>query len=156
ELPQPAFAPYSEFIATAICEVPAGELRDWQQKALAARTSYGDTHPSLADRLQAMGVAAEFSPPAAGSSAERLLGHELSRLEEAFDEQWRERVAASWKQVHESTRASRQRIAQLRSEVCQGELDQSKAQELADLEEEVGEDPRVALAMRRALVARFP
>ncbi len=156
ELPQPAFAPYSEFIATAICEVPAGELRKWQHKALAARTSYGDTHPCLADRLKAMGAEAEFAPPSAGNSAERLLGSALSRFEAAFDEQWRERVAASWKQVHENTRANRLRFAQLQSAARYGELDERKALELADLEEEVGDGPRAAFAMRRSLVARFP
>jgi Zn-dependent protease with chaperone function len=156
ELPQPSFAPYSEFIATAISEVPPGELRDWQNKALAARTSYGDTHPSLADRLRAMGVEAQFAPPTAGNGAERLLGAELARLEGSFDEQWRERIAAAWKQVHENTRRNRTRIAQLRAEASQGELEESRALELADLEEEVGEGPLAALAMRRSLVARFP
>jgi Zn-dependent protease with chaperone function len=101
ELPQPAFAPYSEFMANAMQDVPDDELRTWQDTALAARTSYHDTHPSLADRLQAMGARAEFAPPLAGSGAERLLGSERARLERAFDAQWRERVAESWKQVHE-------------------------------------------------------
>jgi len=101
ELPQPAFAPYSEFMATAIQAVPAEELRTWQDAALAAKTSYHDTHPSLADRLQAMGARAEFAPPLAENSAEALLGAERARLERAFDAQWRERVAESWKQVHE-------------------------------------------------------
>jgi Zn-dependent protease with chaperone function len=101
ELPQPAFAPYSEFMATAIQAVPAEELRTWQDAALAAKTSYHDTHPSLADRLRAMGAQAEFAPPLADNSAEVLLGVERARLERAFDAQWRERVAESWKQVHE-------------------------------------------------------
>jgi Zn-dependent protease with chaperone function len=101
ELPQPAFAPYSEFMATAIQDVPADELRTWQETALAAKTSYIDTHPSLTDRLQAMGARAEFAPPLAGNSAEALLGAERARLERAFDAQWRARVAESWRQVHE-------------------------------------------------------
>jgi Zn-dependent protease with chaperone function len=101
ELPQPAFAPYSEFIATAIQAVPADELRTWQDAALAAKTSYHDTHPSLTDRLRAMGARAEFAPPLEGNSAERLLGAERTRLERVFDAQWRERVADSWRQVHE-------------------------------------------------------
>src|SRR6266850_1969824 len=101
ELPQPAFAPYSEFMATAIQAVPADELRTWQDAALAAKTSCHDTHPSLTDRLQAMGARAEFAPPLEGNSAERLLGAERTRLERVFDAQWRERVADSWRQVHE-------------------------------------------------------
>jgi Zn-dependent protease with chaperone function len=156
ELPQPAFAPYSEFIATAIQDVPADELRTWQDTALAAKTSYDDTHPSLTDRLRAMGAQAEFSPPSAGDSAERLLGAELARLESSFDSQWRTRVAESWKQVHESTRTQRQRIVYLRAQAAQGELDEKIALELADLEEHVGEGPAAALRMRRALVQKYP
>jgi Zn-dependent protease with chaperone function len=113
ELPQPAFAPYSEFMATAIQAVPADELRTWQDTALAATTSYQDTHPSLTDRLQAMGAQAEFAPPLAGNSAEALLGAERARLERAFDAQWRERVAESWRQVHEKHQRLIGRAAQL-------------------------------------------
>jgi Zn-dependent protease with chaperone function len=156
ELPQPAFAPYSEFIATAIHDVPADELRSWQDTALSTKTSYDDTHPSLADRLHAMGAPAEFAPPLAGDSAERLLGAERARLESVFDAQWRERVAESWKQVHENTRANRLRMSELRSQAAQAELDEQKALELADLEEDVGEGPAAALAMRRSLVAKYP
>src|SRR5262249_20967549 len=133
ELPQPAFAPYSEFLATAIRDVPAVELRGWQETALAARTSYEDTHPCLADRLRAIGAEAQFAPPSAGASAEQLLGGERARLERAFDAQWRQRVAETWKQVHENTRRNRTRLAELRSH---GPLDEPRALELADLEED--------------------
>ena len=156
ELPQPAFAPYSEFMATAIQDVPAHELRSWQETALATKTSYDDTHPSLADRLQAMGAVAEFAPPQAGDSAERLLGAERARLESSFDAQWRERVAESWKQVHDNTRTNRLRLSELRSQAAQTGLDERKALELADLEEDVGEGPVASLRMRRALVAKYP
>jgi hypothetical protein len=156
ESPQPAFAPYSEFIATAIQDVPACELQSWQETALASKTSYDDTHPSLADRLQAMGAVPEFAPPLNGDSAEKLLGAERVRLESAFDEQWRERVAESWKQVHENTRTQRLRLSELRSQAAQTGLDESKALELADLEEDVGEGPVASLRMRRALVAKYP
>jgi len=156
ESPQPAFAPYSEFMATAIQDVPAHELQTWQETALASRTSSDDTHPSLADRLKAMGAVPEFAPPLTGDSAEKLLGNQRARLESAFDEQWRERVAESWKQVHENTRTQRLRLSELRVQAAQSGLDESKALELADLEEDVGEGPVASLRMRRALVAKYP
>jgi len=156
ESPQPAFAPYSEFMATAIQDVPPLELQSWQQTALASRTSYNDTHPSLADRLKAMGAEPEFAPPLSGDSAERLLGAARAGLESAFDAQWRERVADSWKQVHENTRTQRARLSELRSQAAQLGLDEAKALELADLEEDVGEGPVASLRMRRALVAKYP
>jgi Zn-dependent protease with chaperone function len=153
ELPQPAFAPYTEFMATAIREVPAGELRSWQETALAAKTSYDDTHPSLADRLQALGAEPEFAPPLAGGGAEQLLGVARSRLEGVFDAQWRERVAESWKQVHENTRVNRQRLADLRA---RPQLNEADAVELADLEEDVGAGSTAAFAMRRSLLEKYP
>jgi Zn-dependent protease with chaperone function len=153
ELPQPAFAPYSEFVAHAIRDVPAEELRSWQETALSTKTSYDDTHPALADRLQAMGVEADFSPPLQGDSAEQLLGVERARLESVFDAQWRERVAESWKQVHENTRINRQRLAELRAAA---QLDEVRRLELADLEEDVGAGPATALSMRRALLDEYP
>jgi Zn-dependent protease with chaperone function len=153
ELPQPAFAPYSEFMATAIKDVPAEELCSWQETALAIKTSYDDTHPALSDRLQAMGVQAEFAPPLAGDSAERLLGGERARLESVFDAQWRERVAESWKQVHENVQVNRQRLAQLRA---QSELSEAEALQLADLEEDVGAGATTALGMRRTLLDKYP
>jgi len=156
ESPQPAFAPYSEFIATAIQDVPDHELKNWQATALASKTSYDDTHPSLADRLKAMGAASEFAPPSKGDSAEKLLGTQRARLESAFDEQWRERVAESWKQVHENTRTQRLRLSELRAQAAQTGLDEQKALELADLEEDVGEGPNASMRMRRALVAKYP
>jgi len=105
---------------TAIQAVPADELRSWQDTALAAKTSYQDTHPSLTDRLQAMGARAEFAPPLEGNSAERLLGAERTRLERAFDAQWRERVAESWRQVHEKHQRHIERAAH--SEVSSGPI----------------------------------
>jgi Zn-dependent protease with chaperone function len=150
ELPLPAFAPYSEFMATAIRDVPAAELRTWQEAALTTKTSYDDTHPALADRLQAMGVEAEFAPPHEGNSAEHLLGTERSRLEGVFDAQWRERVAESWKQVHENARVNRLRMAELRGKPQLGEA------ESLDLEEDMGVGPAAALGMRQALLEKYP
>jgi hypothetical protein len=153
ELPQPAFAPYSEFMAAALRDVPAEELRAWQETALTAKTSYDDTHPSLADRLKALGADPEFAPPLVGDSAEQLLGSERARLEGVFDARWRERVAASWKQVHENTQRNRQRLVELRS---QAKLDETQAVELADLEEDVGTGPTAAFALRRSLLEKYP
>src|SRR5260221_2124543 len=88
--PQPTFAPYSGFVAEAIHEVPADELKSWYEAALSQLTSHADTHPSLADRLQSIGAPAEFVPPAQGQGADRLLGSSRTPLESHFDAKWRE------------------------------------------------------------------
>jgi Zn-dependent protease with chaperone function len=156
DLPQPAFAPYSEFSASTVEAMPPESRRQWLEEALATRTSYADTHPCLADRLRAIGVAAEFSPPTTGQSADALLGPDRASWECAFDEEWRTRVAQSWTQVHERTQASRLRIVELRAKATTAALDESAALELVNLEEEVGEGPVAALAMRRSLVEQYP
>ena len=84
------------------------------------------------------------------------MGAERARLESSFDAQWRERVAESWKQVHDNTQVHRLRLSELRSQAAQTGLDEQKALELADLEEDVGEGPIASLRMRRALVAKYP
>ena len=119
-------------MATAIQAVPPDELRTWQDTALAAKTSYHDTHPSLADRLHAMGAPAEFAPPLAGNSAEALLGAERARLERAFDAQWRERVADSWRQVHEKHQRLIGRAAQSQLQTGTGAQPASGAVQLQD------------------------
>ena len=66
-------------------------------------------------------------------------------------------MAESWKQVHDNTRTNRLRLqSELRSQAAQTGLDERKALELADLEEDVGEGPVASLRMRRALVAKYP
>jgi Zn-dependent protease with chaperone function len=156
DTPQPAFAPFSDSVASAVQQIPLDLLKRWQDTALERKTSYADTHPCLADRLKAIGAQAEFAPPAPGSGAEALLGPERSQWESSFDERWRERVAESWKKIHERTQSSRTRLAELRSKAAESELDEAGALELSNLEEEVGEGPVAALAMRRTLAEKYP
>jgi Zn-dependent protease with chaperone function len=153
---QPAFSPYSGFAATAIEAVPEEERVQWQQRALAARTSYADTHPSLTDRLAAIGAQALFVPPRAGEGAEQLLGTALPGLQQRFDMQWREQIANSWRAFHEQTQKSRARLAELREQAKTSTPDGVAILELAELEEHFGEGAAIALGMRRDLVAQIP
>lgn len=156
DVSQPAFAPFADFSAHAVAEMPATELLKWRETALGIKTSYADTHPSLADRLEAIGAEAEFAPPLQGSDAAKLLGPEASRLEGVLDDQWRQRVADAWRRAHERSQANRSRLTELRTRASQAELDEHASLELAELEEEAGEGSTAALAMLRVLTQRFP
>jgi Zn-dependent protease with chaperone function len=92
-------APFAGFVAQTVRSVPDAELQSWVAAALKHVTSHDDTHPSLADRLKAMGAAAEFAPPALGEGAEKLLGSTLPRLEKNFDAAWN-RLAARENKSH--------------------------------------------------------
>jgi Zn-dependent protease with chaperone function len=156
DAPEPSFAPFRDFAAEAIENLPAEELQRWLQAALGRQTSHADTHPCLADRLKALGVQAEFAPPPAGDGAERLLGPSLSQWQNTFDTGWRERVQDTWRKIHEQTQASRARIVELRSKGDPAELDEAAALEFTNLEEEVGAGSAAALALRRTLVEKYP
>ena len=80
--------PFRGFIAQAIREAPELELKAWFTAALDQSTSHQDTHPSLTDRLRAIGASAELSPPAPGDSADKLLGEASARVETMFDDAW--------------------------------------------------------------------
>ena len=156
DLPEPVLAPYAGFVASSLAETAEGELRAWRDTALATKTSYADTHPALADRLKALGAQAEFVPPLAGASAAQLLGVQLGTLETKFDQEWRTRVADSWRRFHDQTQKNRSRLEELRRQASNRELTESEALEFADLEEAVGLGDAAALALRRAVVQRHP
>lgn len=156
DAPQPQFAPYSGFFARAVNEVPKADAQRWQDAALKQTTSHVDTHPSLADRLKAIGAPAEFAPPGTGEGADRLLGSALEALERTFDSQWRDRVSSSWQQYHEQIQAKRARLNALQIERAVGPLSEQASVELATLAEEVGVDSATALPLLRETAAQFP
>lgn len=153
---QPAFAPYSALGASLTRAIDPEDARRWLARALAEETTYADTHPSLSERLAALGAVAQFAPPEPGAGADRLLGERAAVLAGRFDSRWREGVAASWKRVYEETQEKRARLAALREQAKPACLPPGEAAELADLEEEVGEGPAAALALRRELLGRQP
>ena len=156
DTPQPVFAPYSGFFADAVAEVPKGDVERWQDAALKQIASHVDTHPSLGDRLKAIGAPAEFAPPHLGEAADRLLGPPLEKLERIFDSQWRDRVSSSWQQYHDQIQAKRTRLAALQSDRAAAPLSEQASVELATLAEEVGADSATALPLLRETAAQFP
>jgi len=92
----------------------------WVSQAWSRPTNYSDTHPSLADRLKALGWnAAENAPPPPpeplhGSTAAAVyLGPAEAKLQELYDKRWREGVAAEWKKQHEHLSAALRRVTEL-------------------------------------------
>jgi Zn-dependent protease with chaperone function len=154
--PEPAFAPYSGFVAQAVSDAPPSDLERWHNQALNQPTSLVDTHPSLGDRLRAMGAAAEFAPPLKGEGADKLLGSALQKLEQIFDSRWREKISGSWQQFHRETQAKLNRLAALKAEQSLAPLNEAGSLEFASLEEEVGAGGIAALPLLREIVGRFP
>jgi Zn-dependent protease with chaperone function len=107
------------------------------RRALEERAGPADTHPSLAQRLEALGQSARVPPPPERSAAEVLLGPALPRVQAALEEGWRNGVAQAWARAHEEGQQELRRL---------GELDAQAAARPLDVKEACD---RVALTARR-------
>lgn len=121
------------------------------KRALKAETSFEDTHPSLAERLHALGEEAHVPLPAERSAAEAFLASSLESLTNALDERWREEVETSWKEQAEQFEAMREELATLKAKQRE-ELTEQQAWNMARLTEEL-HGPSEALPLYEALIA---
>jgi len=92
----------------------------WLSEALDRRPHPLDTHPTLRQRLRAMGMTDETldqSPVKVDgpSSALVWLGEQLPQLREAFQGAWRESVHEGWVQQHQSWVERRNALAELKA-----------------------------------------
>jgi Zn-dependent protease with chaperone function len=106
--PQAAFAPFSKLGAAAAEGITDADRENWVAAALNEVTSVSDTHPSLQDRLKALGGTPEVALPDPGQAAELLLRPALPRLLTGFDQQWREQLAR-WRE-HQQRKQARQEV----------------------------------------------
>jgi Zn-dependent protease with chaperone function len=157
ETPQPAFAPYREMQGDLMRFVETATISQWIEGAVQEQTGLSDTHPSLSDRLDALGEQPRFAPPKAGTSAAHLLGPALARLSEQFDRTWAAATAEGWRRRHEEVQKGRQALAQLEQKAVGGEeLTLWEAYDRAMLTERYGAGADVALAQFEALQQGAP
>lgn len=106
-----------------------------------------DTHPTLARRLDALGVPAVLRTP--GSPAATWLGDALAGIERDLDQQWRTQLRPEWQAVHAAAAPDRERFRALDA-MSQREADD--AVEHARLFEllEIDRDPLPVLARAQA------
>lgn len=127
---EPPIGVIEEYSAAVRAAIPPVQATRWLQQALARRTDVTDTHPSLSERLRAMGVgsdvatAARGTPPAVGSSAaERYFGERADRLTTLLDARWREAVGPAWRAGHEEAVRKTTRLGELERRAAAGPLD---------------------------------
>ena len=78
--------------------------------ALTEIADHRDTHPSLRERLEALGQPATLPPPPSASAAEVLLGPLLATIEAELSERWRQAVNDGWQLGHKTLREDRARF----------------------------------------------
>ena len=82
-------------------------------EAAATTTGSLDTHPSFADRLEALGQGPRVPAPFDVSAAEDLLGPALPELQGKFNRDWFAGVVEAWKHAHAQATLQRTRLEEL-------------------------------------------
>ncbi len=157
DLPQPAFGPYAGMGESLVSGLEEVSVSDCLRQALERETTVGDTHPSLTDRLKAIGEKPRMAAPKAGQAADALLGEALAPVTAEFDRHWHEAILPSWQEHHQEVQDGRQRLKELEEEAAtREELPLREAYERAQLTERFGTNPQEALAQFRQLHTREP
>ena len=134
----------------------AVDARQFLRRSLLEETGYEDTHPALAQRLGALGLAPEEAESlaeevaAAGegveTAAEFYLGGLRGALSRRLDEEWVAKTAPLWRERHERVTKSRRQLALLEEKAKTQELNEREAWALAELTAEFkGTDEAVPL-----------
>lgn len=131
--PTPSPYPYS---ASASYLAESGEIEGAHlQSALAARTDLEDTHPSLSDRLLALGEAAPVLEPCPDPAAESLLWPSLDRLTAQLDEAWWQVASENWRERYDERVQAEARYGELARMAAEGPLPSAEMLEFALLTE---------------------
>ncbi|HWC73624.1 MAG TPA: M48 family metalloprotease [Gemmatimonadales bacterium] len=159
DLDQPPSGVFSELRETARTALPVEDARRWLAMALNQTAATDDTHPSLTERLAALGVSAPdpTSGPSAGDAcaADVLLGNARASLSDAVEQSWRDFVAQGWRRKHEADQKTQQRLAELTSKALAGPITVSEASERAQLTLQL-HGPEAAVDALREVLTRDP
>jgi hypothetical protein len=157
DVPQPTFLPYARLGDSLATGFSQNDASVWQEQAMSCETGVDDTHPSLADRLNALSEVPRVALPAPGKAADTLLGEHLGRLTQDFDRRWYERILPSWAERYREVQEGRSQLAQLDARVQAGEvLSLQDAYERAHLTESYGAGGDAAFDQFKQLHAREP
>ncbi|QAY75223.1 M48 family metalloprotease [Sphingosinicella sp. BN140058] len=154
ERPDPPASPYRLLATTALGEEDESAANTLA-RALAENPDLDDTHPSLAQRLAALGETPRLPPPIVFPAADALLGSALPDIVDRLDAAWHAVAAPAWAedyQAHVDMRAER---AALEARAAEEALDENSHHRLADLIEAI-DGPRSGAEAFAALLARFP
>ena len=122
---EPPSQPFSDYVG-ALRSLPAEHAATALAGALTRETGLGDTHPSLRDRLAALGAQPRVPLSFQLSAAHTLLRDKRAQLMHEFNQIWRESIAGPWKEWHQfltETRAKLSRYEAARdSTLCEDQL----------------------------------
>ncbi|MBC7207992.1 MAG: M48 family metalloprotease, partial [Methyloversatilis sp.] len=129
----------------ALSSLDEARACSYRDEVLQESTGYGDTHPSLNDRLRALGEAPSPVLPAIGTTAaERWLGDALPRLAGVLDARWRDDVRTRWQERNSYLAERLQQLQALRENGERSVEDEWTLLQLtAELEPDVDRRPAI-------------
>lgn len=141
-----------------VTALPPSDAMEALEHALAEKTSATETHPSLADRLRALGVTPTLEAPPQQSAARILLAGQYPYILEQTGFRWSSKVHEEWKTEYQRLQLARQRVAELEQLASERSLNAREAFELADLSEDTrpAMDPLPLFQAALALDEHFP
>jgi Zn-dependent protease with chaperone function len=152
ECPEPPADVYSALGRALRAELPARDVSLWVEEAWHRPTDYADTHPSLSDRLTALGLSrgasarlASWSPGEASAATFYLAGREAG-LTHDLERAWRDGVSHHWEARHRAILDARRRLTELDQKAGMGDLTPDEQWERVGLTAEFDADAAVPLA----------
>lgn len=130
------------------------ERAAWFADAMQRQTDHADTHPAPRDRIAAMGIDPASMPvptPAEQTAAQDWFGAQLPALQSSLDDDWREAVAAHWRERHAYLQERQARLRELEQSADGTDGDWERI----TITQEIEPDTDV-LPMVEALLARQP
>ncbi|MEJ2407578.1 MAG: M48 family metalloprotease [Candidatus Thiodiazotropha sp.] len=127
--PQPQQAPFeglSDFLGKNRLE--KAEIISRIKGAMEVETHYADTHPSLKDRVEALGADPQLPSYPKQSAANAWLGERNREIMAQFDQQWLSENGQSWSERYEYVSTSKARLDELTAK----SIDDLSDQELWD------------------------
>ncbi len=151
--PEPPAQPFSDYV-TALRSVPTEHAAAALAGALARETGLGDTHPSLRDRLEALGAEPNVPLSFQLSAAHTLLRDKRLQLMHEFNNVWRESIAGPWKERHQFLTETREKLSRYETAAASA-LNEEEHWDYANAVETL-RGGQAALPVLDALLARAP
>lgn len=163
--------PPADSISTQVRMLPPNiepnDAKIWLQQALLDKTYHLDTHPSLSDRLSALGFptaangSVNVTPyldmfiPAKETAAQYLLGQTAEGILPQLNRAWQKEAKTEWQQLHQAAQESQQQLAKLETKAQQQTLTPEEFRQRVALTVDF-KDNETALSLLREMLTAQP
>lgn len=143
-------APYTE-MPRSLRDVQPDEAQRWLELTLATDRSGNDSHPSLKDRLAALGQESQLPAQIVESAADFYLADALDGLTEQLNNAYQARVSADWLENHQDIQSACQELDKLNQRATQSDLTADEAYRRACLIEDLENSESALPSYRQVL-----